>query len=150
MKIKFVNWDLGFDSGHHTLAGQSGKWYGGPSVFDREYSCQSLTVEFAKHADFVSAMKDIALKYGLYGERWVPIHEWPAPQLICASAPNAGRATSDSTKRAEVLPSTPYFAMKKIAADEGVHIFDCASNVERAARINAAREAKSAAELTPA
>lgn len=169
IKIIFINVELGFDSGYKTLVGQSGKFYGGPSVFNREHVCQSIETQFETERDYVAAMKDLALKWGMYGEKWIPIPVFPKPTTFVQQGSPAVKtpfvevpiatATDDlnaidptiipyevgAVDRTEAInpnhvdSSTPYKKLVRVAAEMGVNITGCTSNAERAAAINAKR-----------
>ncbi len=153
LRFLFINPELGFDSGHQTLAGASGRHYAGPSVFHREHCCQSIIAEFANERDYVHAMKDLSLKWSMYGNKWIPIPvragQVPSPAPAFAPVVEATHpiispvdcaSNSPGFEPDAVNAQTPYKRLVKVAADEGVDIAGCQSNAERAAVIQHARE----------
>ncbi len=70
LKVTFVNFELGYDSGMQTLVGNAGQYYGGPSYWSPEHGCQSIVTTFPDKRAFRLALEQIARGFSLYGRRW--------------------------------------------------------------------------------
>jgi hypothetical protein len=166
MKILFLNFELGFGSGGETLVGHCGKFYGGPSIFNREHQCQSIVAEFANAHDYSEALKDIALTYSLFARKWVPFvvpsestitsqtvigADWTAitiqdatPEVIrnefARRFPDEFHEPVEPLQQGSSLLSYKASASRilSLARKHAIDISDCKTNVERVDRINEA------------
>lgn len=165
LKVTYVNYELGYDSGMQTLVGQGGQHYGGPSAWSAQHSCQKIETTFKDQRAFEEAQKNIALTLSLYGRRWVVISIETVPEPAPAPVPQPFVPPTD--QEAQFVPpkvETPPIQnvndrmsaakLREFAAANDIDITDIVTRAEMVAAIQIELEkrelSKQSSELVPA
>lgn len=152
MLLRFVNFDLGWDSSNGRMYGFTDVAFGSPSRFDATLQGQVVEVDVKDEREYLRIIRELKAAYHLPLRKWVPLPDFksavdeimPLPPGVQYAVPESA-ANHLQINDAEValvlgkppLDGKPFFALRKIAKEEGADI----SNAHGVAEVRAAIEA---------
>lgn len=148
MKIRFVNFELGFGSSVTLMQGWTHGAFGPPSRYSAEFGGQVVELEVKDEVEYLKIIKELKNAYHMPLRRWVPVPDFAEMAAAVPKWDEQERASYLARSRAPnppepVAPTMHHSKLGRIARAENIDLAGCRTRAEMAEAIIAARAGKS-------